>query len=61
MRIETNTDYGITAGAGLNIGILGITLLFTEGLTEIFAGRKRTGRPQPHHLARRILSHPAAR
>ena len=38
MRVETNTDYGITAGAGLNIGLLGVTLLFTEGLTEIFAG-----------------------
>lgn len=38
MRIEANTDYGITAGAGLNVGLLGVTLLFTEGLTEIFAG-----------------------
>ena len=38
MRIETNTDYGITAGAGFNVGLLGVTLLFTEGLTEIFAG-----------------------
>ena len=38
MRIDTNTDYGITAGAGLNLGLLGVTLLATEGLTEIFAG-----------------------
>ena len=38
MRVDTNTDYGITAGAGLNIGLLGITLLATEGLTEIFTG-----------------------
>lgn len=38
MRVETNTDYGITAGAGYNVGLLGVTLLFTEGLTEIFAG-----------------------
>lgn len=38
MRIETNTDVGITAGAGYNVGPLGVALLFTEGLTEIFAG-----------------------
>ena len=38
MRVDTNTDYGITAGAGLNIGLLGIALLATEGLTEIFTG-----------------------
>ena len=38
MRVETNTDYGITAGAGLNVGLIGVTVLFTEGLTEIFAG-----------------------
>ena len=38
MRIDTNTDVGITAGAGYNVGLLGLTLLFTEGLTDIFAG-----------------------
>jgi hypothetical protein len=38
MGIERNTDLGITGGAGYNVGPLGITLLFTEGLTEIFAG-----------------------
>lgn len=38
LRIDTNTDVGITAGAGYNVGALGLTLLFTEGLTEIFAG-----------------------
>ncbi len=38
MGIDTNTDVGITAGAGYNVGLLGVTLLFTEGLTEIFAG-----------------------
>ena len=38
MRVETNTDYGITAGAGYNVGLFGVTALFTEGLTEIFAG-----------------------
>lgn len=48
MSIDPNTDFGITAGAGYNIGPLGVTLLFTEGLTEIFAngdapeGRNRT-------------------
>ena len=48
MSIDTNTDFGITAGAGYNVGSLGVTLLFTEGLTEIFAsddapeGRNRT-------------------
>ena len=48
MNIDTNTDFGITAGAGYNVGLLGVTLLFTEGLTEIFAsdnapeGRNRT-------------------
>ncbi len=38
MRIDTNTDVGITAGAGYNVGPIGVTVLFTEGLTEIFAG-----------------------
>lgn len=38
MRVDTNTDVGITAGAGYNVGPIGVTLLFTEGLTEIFAG-----------------------
>ena len=38
MRIDPNTDVGITAGAGYNVGLLGLTLLFTEGLTDIFAG-----------------------
>lgn len=38
MGIDTNTDVGITAGAGYNLGPVGVTLLFTEGLTEIFAG-----------------------
>lgn len=48
MRIDTNTDIGITAGAGYNVGLIGVTLLFTEGLTDIFAsdgaptGRNRT-------------------
>ena len=48
MNIDTNTELGITAGAGYNVGPLGLTLLFTEGLTEIFAsddapeGRNRT-------------------
>lgn len=48
MRIDTNTDIGITAGAGYIVGPLGVTVLFTEGLTEIFAsdeapeGRNRT-------------------
>jgi len=37
-RVETNTDYGITAGAGVNVGLFGVTVLATEGLTEIFAG-----------------------
>ena len=38
MGVDTNTDVGITAGAGYNVGLLGVTVLFTEGLTEIFAG-----------------------
>lgn len=38
MRVDTNTDVGITAGAGYNVGPIGVTLLATEGLTEIFAG-----------------------
>lgn len=38
MGIDTNTDVGITAGAGYNVGPIGVTVLFTEGLTEIFAG-----------------------
>ena len=38
MRVDTNTDVGITAGAGYNVGPIGVTVLFTEGLTEIFAG-----------------------
>lgn len=48
MRIDTNTDVGITAGAGYYVGPIGVTLLATEGLTEIFAsddapeGRNRT-------------------
>ena len=48
MDLDPNPDYGITAGAGYNVGPLGATLLFTEGLTEIFAndnapdGRNRT-------------------
>ena len=48
MDLGTNTDFGITAGAGYNLGLLGVTLLFTEGMTEIFAddnapgGRNRT-------------------
>ena len=38
MRVDRNTDVGITAGAGYNVGFFGVTALFTEGLTEIFAG-----------------------
>ena len=38
MRVDTNTDVGITAGAGYNVGPIGVTLLATEGLTDIFAG-----------------------
>ncbi len=37
MNIDTNTDFGITAGAGYNVGPLGVTVLFTESVTEIFA------------------------
>ncbi len=48
MNLDRNDDFGVTAGVGYNVGILGATLLFTEGLTEIFAddnapeGRNRT-------------------
>ena len=48
MDLDRNTDLGVTAGAGYNLGPLGVTLLFTEGLNEIFAsddapeGRNRT-------------------
>ena len=38
MRVDRNTDVGITAGVGYNVGPIGVTALFTEGLTEIFAG-----------------------
>ena len=38
MRVDTNTDVGITAGVGYNVGPIGVTLLATEGLTDIFAG-----------------------
>ena len=37
MNIDTNTDFGITAGAGYNVGPLGVTVLFTESVAEIFA------------------------
>lgn len=50
LGLDRNDDFGITAGVGYNVGILGATLLFTEGLAEIFAdagdnapeGRNRT-------------------
>ncbi|MCY4400785.1 MAG: hypothetical protein OXE96_15810 [Gemmatimonadetes bacterium] len=48
LGVTTNREFGVTAGAGYNLGPLGATLLFTEGLTEIFAddngpsGRNRT-------------------
>ncbi|MDE2982467.1 MAG: hypothetical protein OXU74_14845 [Gemmatimonadota bacterium] len=50
LSLDRNDDFGITGGVGYNVGILGVTLLFTEGLTEIFAdagenapeGRNRT-------------------
>ena len=50
LSLGRNDDFGITAGVGYNFGLLGATLLFTEGLTEIFAdagenappGRNRT-------------------
>ncbi|MDE2806596.1 MAG: hypothetical protein OXN18_15755 [Gemmatimonadota bacterium] len=48
MGLDRNDDFGITAGVGYNVGPLGATVLFTEGLTEIFAddnapkGRNRT-------------------
>ncbi len=50
LGLDRNDDFGITAGVGYNVGILGVTLLFTEGLTDIFAdagenapaGRNRT-------------------
>lgn len=48
MDLDRNTDLGVTAGAGYNLGPLGVTLLVTEGLNEIFAnddapdGRNRT-------------------
>lgn len=48
LSIERNIDYGIVGGVGYNLGPLGVTALFTEGLSEIFAddtgpdGRNRT-------------------
>lgn len=48
LSIERNIDYGIVGGVGYKLGPLGITALFTEGLSEIFAddsgpeGRNRT-------------------
>ena len=50
LSLDRNDDFGITAGVGYNVGLLGVTLLFTEGLNEIFAdagenapaGRNRT-------------------
>ena len=50
LGLDRNDDFGITAGLGYNVGILGATLLFTEGLNDIFAdagenapaGRNRT-------------------
>ncbi|MCY3545737.1 MAG: hypothetical protein OXH49_02565 [Gemmatimonadetes bacterium] len=50
LGLDRNDDFGITAGVGYNVGILGATLLFTEGLNDIFAdagenapaGRNRT-------------------
>lgn len=48
MGLDRNDDFGITAGVGYSVGPLGATVLFTEGLTEIFAddnapeGRNRT-------------------
>ncbi|MCY3679136.1 MAG: PorT family protein [Gemmatimonadetes bacterium] len=50
LGLDRNDDFGITAGVGYNVGILGVTLLFTEGLNDIFAdagenapaGRNRT-------------------
>ena len=48
MDLDRNDDFGITAGVGYNAGLIGATLLFTEGMTEIFAdenapqGRNRT-------------------
>ncbi len=48
MNLDRNDDFGITGGLGYNAGLIGATLLFTEGLTEIFAdenapqGRNRT-------------------
>lgn len=48
LGLDRNDDFGVTAGVGYNFGLLGATLLFTEGLTEIFAdvdgleGRNRT-------------------
>ena len=38
MNIETNDDLGVTVGAGYDAGLVGVTLLVTEGLSEIFAG-----------------------
>ena len=50
LGLDRNDDFGITAGVGYNVGILGVTLLFTEGLNDIIAdagenapaGRNRT-------------------
>ena len=48
LMIERNIDYGIVGGVGYSLGPLGVTALFTEGMSEIFAddsgpeGRNRT-------------------
>jgi len=38
MNIATNDDLGVTVGAGYHAGLVGLTLLVTEGMSEIFAG-----------------------
>ncbi len=37
MELDTNDDVGIVGGAGYRLGPLGVTLLFTEGLSDIFS------------------------
>ena len=37
MDLDTNDDVGIVGGAGYRLGPLGVTLLFTEGLSDIFS------------------------